>query len=70
MRLLLVCAGRLKTGPERDLSERYIERAAAAGRSLGFSAIEQREVEESRARHAPERCREEAAQLQGWTLDA
>ena len=60
MRLLLLCVGRAKPGPERDLVERYIGRAAAAGRSLGFSAIELREIDESRARRAQDRKLEEA----------
>lgn len=58
MRLLLVSVGRGKHGPERDLTERYVERAAAAGRGLGL-IIEQREVEEGRARRPPDRKREE-----------
>ena len=49
MRLLLVCVGRSKAGPERDLAARYIERAAAAGRAIGFSGVELRETAESRA---------------------
>ncbi len=48
MRLLLVCVGRLKASLERDLAARYLERAAAASRTLGLS-IDIRELEESRA---------------------
>ena len=60
MRLLLLWVGRAKPGPERVLVERYFGRAAAAGLSLGFSAIELREIDESRARRAQDRKLEEA----------
>jgi 23S rRNA (pseudouridine1915-N3)-methyltransferase len=63
MRLLLVCVGRLKAGLERDLAARYLERAAAAGRALGFTAIESREIEESRARRPEDRKIEEAKSI-------
>ena len=63
MRLLLVCVGRFKTGPERDLATRYIKRAAAAGSVIGFSKVELREVEESRAGFPPDRKRDEARAL-------
>jgi 23S rRNA (pseudouridine1915-N3)-methyltransferase len=63
MRLLLVCVGRSKTGPERDLATRYIKRAAAAGSVIGFSKVELREVEESRAGFSPDRKRDEARAL-------
>ena len=36
MRLSLVAVGRLKSGPERDLVERYRGRIEALGRSLGI----------------------------------
>jgi 23S rRNA (pseudouridine1915-N3)-methyltransferase len=65
MRLLLVCVGRLKAGPERDWAGRYIERAAAAGRAIGFSAVELREAAESRAARPDDRKREEAKALRG-----
>jgi 23S rRNA (pseudouridine1915-N3)-methyltransferase len=63
MRLLLVSVGRLKAGPERDLAARYLERAGAAGRPLGFTAIDLREIEESRARRPEDRKAEEAKLL-------
>jgi 23S rRNA pseudoU1915 N3-methylase RlmH len=59
MRLLLICLGRPKAGPERDLAARYIERAAA-GRATGISGVELREAEESRAVCPDDRKREEA----------
>ena len=60
MRLLLVCVGRSKAGPERELAGRYLERAAAAGRAIGFSGLELREAGESRAVRPGDRKREEA----------
>jgi 23S rRNA (pseudouridine1915-N3)-methyltransferase len=63
MRLLLVCVGRSKAGPERDLAARYVERAAAAGRAIGFSGVELREAVESRAARPDDRKRDEAKAL-------
>lgn len=45
MRLILLCVGRCKAGPETELSQRYIERANAAGRALGFPRVELREFD-------------------------
>ena len=59
LRVTLVCVGRLKAGLERDLATRYLGRAAAAGRPLRL-AIGAREVDESRARRAEDRKRDEA----------
>jgi 23S rRNA (pseudouridine1915-N3)-methyltransferase len=59
MRLALITVGRLKDGPERDLCERYRERAAALGRGLGLSGPDIIEIPESRGRRPDERKREE-----------
>ena len=40
MRLALIAVGRLKDGPERELCERYRERAATLGRGLGLAGPE------------------------------
>ncbi len=45
MRIALIAVGRLRQAPEQALAQDYIARAAAAGRSLGFPAIELIEVE-------------------------
>jgi len=63
MKLVVAAVGRLKRGPERDLAERYRERAAAAGRGLGLRGPDIAEIEESRARRAPDRRAEEASGL-------
>ena len=62
MRLTLACIGRQKSGAERDLAERYLERARLAGRAAGL-VVDLRELAEGRSRSAPERKREEAAAL-------
>ena len=60
MRLTLIGVGRLKAGPERELFARYFKRAADLARAQGIAAIELREIDESRARRAEDRCAEEA----------
>lgn len=63
MRLIVAAVGRLKRGPERDLSERYRDRAAKAGRAVGLRGVEVVEVAESRARDVLRRATEEAIAL-------
>ena len=60
MRILLIAVGRLKAGPERELSARYLDRAKAASRGVGLTGVELREIDESRARRVEERRSEEA----------
>ena len=63
MRLVVICIGRLKQGPERELAERYRERFDDIGRKLGFRGLEVHEIAESRARDAGARITEEAASI-------
>jgi 23S rRNA (pseudouridine1915-N3)-methyltransferase len=63
VKLQLATIGRLKAGPERDLAVRYVERAAAAARSVGLTGVDQRELDESRARRPEDRKLEEARAL-------
>jgi 23S rRNA (pseudouridine1915-N3)-methyltransferase len=63
MRLTVVAVGRLKQGPERQLAERYRERAAKAGRALGLRAVDVVEVDESRSRDADRRMIEESVAI-------
>ncbi|MDB5512101.1 MAG: rRNA ((1915)-N(3))-methyltransferase RlmH [Enterovirga sp.] len=70
MRLQVVAIGRLKSGPERDLVERYRLRADALGRSLGVGPLDLHEMAEGRARSAPERQAEEAAAILARVGDA
>ncbi len=60
MRLVLIGVGRLKTGPERELFDRYGKRLADLARASGFSGVDLREVEDGRARRPEDRQAEEA----------
>lgn len=63
MRLIVIVVGRLKQGPERELTNRYRERFADIGRKLGFRGLEIHEIPESRARDSATRMAEEAAAI-------
>lgn len=63
MRLLIVAVGRMKSGPEADLADRYTERAAKAGRALGFRSLDIVQLDESRLADAAGRKAEEAAAI-------
>lgn len=63
MRLAVAAIGKVKTGPDRELAERYRERAAKAGRSLGFKSVDIVEIPESRAARAEDRIVEEGEAL-------
>jgi 23S rRNA (pseudouridine1915-N3)-methyltransferase len=69
MRLLVIAVGRLKSGPERDLVERYHERFADMARKLGFRGIEVHEIAESRARDPAMRMADEAAAIMSLIPD-
>ena len=59
----------MKTGPERELVDRYVSRAAQSGRALGFSGCDVIEVPESRASSADRRKREEAEAIRAKLPD-
>ena len=63
MRLVVIAIGRLKQGPERELSDRYRKRFDEIGRKLGFRGLDILEIPESRARDASARSAEEAAAI-------
>jgi 23S rRNA (pseudouridine1915-N3)-methyltransferase len=63
MKLTLLSVGRLKAGPERELAQRYEQRAAAAARAARLTGFDSREIDESRARRAEDRKAEEARAL-------
>src|ERR1700704_5720159 len=63
MRVLVAVVGRLKAGPDRELAERYRDRAVKVGRTLGLRGVDIIEVKESRAREAERRITEEAIAL-------
>jgi 23S rRNA (pseudouridine1915-N3)-methyltransferase len=60
MRVVIAAVGRMKSGPDRDLAERYHKRAAAAGRRIGWQALDIIEIRESRADNAERRMIEES----------
>lgn len=59
MKVTVIAVGRLKSGPERELLERYADRVARAGRQLGLT-LDIREIVESNARNPQTRKEEEA----------
>jgi 23S rRNA (pseudouridine1915-N3)-methyltransferase len=63
MRIIVAAIGRLKQGPETELSERYRKRAAQTGRQLGLRDVEIVEIRESRAADAGKRMLEESIAL-------
>ena len=63
MRIVVAAVGRLKQGPETELSERYRKRAAQTGRQLGLRDIEIIEIRESRADDSGKRMLEESIAL-------
>src|SRR5471032_50204 len=67
MHLVVISIGRLKQGPERELTERYRERFDDIGRKLGFRGLDIHEIPESRARDAATRIAEEAAAISAAT---
>jgi 23S rRNA (pseudouridine1915-N3)-methyltransferase len=63
MRIVVAAVGRLKQGPETELSERYRKRAVQTGRNLGLRDIEIIEIRASRAAEAGKRMLEESIAL-------
>lgn len=63
MRILVFAVGRMKSGPERELAERYFDRFANVAPPLGLEFGGVIEAAESRARDADQRKREESAKL-------
>jgi len=45
MHIKIISVGRIKDGPERDMVDDYIERAAKTGRGLGIRSVKEIEVE-------------------------
>lgn len=64
MRIGLFAVGRLKTGPEKELASRYLDRFSKAGPAVSLELSRVVEVNESRASSADTRKREEAQLLE------
>lgn len=45
MHIRIICVGRMKDSPERDMVNDYIQRSAKTGRNLGIRSVEEIEVE-------------------------
>jgi 23S rRNA (pseudouridine1915-N3)-methyltransferase len=77
LRFQVLCVGRLKAGPERQLVVRYSERISSAGRGVGLGPFEVREIAESGARRPDDRKIDEALRIAAllpeagtlWALD-
>lgn len=69
MRISIFAVGRLKSGPEKDLASRYLDRFAKTGPAIGLEFSRVIEVAESRASNADTRKREEAAMLEKHLAD-
>jgi 23S rRNA (pseudouridine1915-N3)-methyltransferase len=63
MRLVIAAVGRLKGGPERELYQRYAERIAPIGRTVGLGPLDLIEIAESRAGGPRARADDEAQRL-------
>ena len=64
MKVSVHAVGRMKTGPERELADRYFERFAKSGPAIGLEFSGVAEIAEGRAQNANERRREEGQKLQ------
>ncbi|QDG74593.1 23S rRNA (pseudouridine(1915)-N(3))-methyltransferase RlmH [Labrenzia sp. PHM005] len=60
MRFSLICIGRMKAGADKDLFDRYLDRARKAGRALGITDVAITELPESRGQRAEDRKADEA----------
>ena len=69
MRCVVLAVGRMKSGPERALAERYRERVADAGRKIGIRRVEVLEIKESRAGDRAKRLLEESIALANIITD-
>ena len=65
MRIALICVGRLKAGPERELFDRYFKRLSQSARGVGISGVDLREIDKSQARRPEDRREEEASAIAG-----
>ncbi len=63
MRFSLYCIGRMKAGADKDLFDRYVDRARKTGRGLGITDVGLHELPESRAQRPDDRKAEEARGL-------
>lgn len=60
MRITIIAVGKMKSGPERELVDRYLSRAKASGKNLSLLDFGVHELTESRASSASARKAQEA----------
>jgi len=63
MRITVFAVGRMKSGPERELADRYFDRLKRTGGPLGLEFSSVIEISESRAQQADLRKHEESAKV-------
>ncbi|MDD7909822.1 MULTISPECIES: 23S rRNA (pseudouridine(1915)-N(3))-methyltransferase RlmH [Pseudovibrio] len=63
MKFSVACVGKMKAGAEKELCDRYLDRARKAGKSLGITAVNVIELPESKAGRTADRKAEEAGAL-------
>lgn len=63
MRITVFAVGRMKSGPERELADRYFDRLKKTGGPLGLEFSSVVEIPESRAQQAEQRKQEESAKV-------
>ncbi|MHA7774609.1 23S rRNA (pseudouridine(1915)-N(3))-methyltransferase RlmH [Roseibium sp. M-1] len=63
MRFTLSCIGKMKAGADKDLFDRYLDRARKTGKGLGITGVNLHEMPESRAPRPDDRKAEEARTL-------
>lgn len=64
MRISLHTVGKLKSGPESELTKRYLDRFKKSGSGIGLELAKVIEISESRASNSKERKADEASQLE------
>ena len=69
LEICVLAVGRLKAGPERELCERYFERARKSGSKLGLRGFLVEEIAEARAARPQDRIAAEDAALQARLRD-
>ena len=69
MKITIAAVGRMKTGPERELVARYLDRAQGSGKPLALTGFEVNELGESRAGSAASRKAEEAKAIRAVLPD-
>lgn len=63
MKLVVIAVGRLKSGPERELCDRYAERFRVLTKAVGVTAFQIVELAESNNRRAEDRMQDEAERI-------